>query len=52
MEETVEAPAVGTGKTLRGQRFWLAWVDVACTLAMGEEDLWAWAQFLCHTCAL
>ena len=29
VEETVEAPSARTGKTLRGQRSWSAWVEAA-----------------------
>ena len=47
----MEAPAAGTEKTLRGQRSWPAWVEVACALAVGKEDLQARAQSLCHTYA-
>ena len=52
MVETVEVPAVVTVKTLRGQRSWPAWVEVAYALVVGEEDLQARAQSLCHTWAL
>ena len=52
MVETAEAPAARTVKILRGQRSWLAWVEVVCTLVVGEEDLLAQAQSLCHTCTL
>ena len=50
--ETTKALAVMTVKTLRGQRSWHAWVEVACALVVGEEDLLARAQSLCHTCTL
>ena len=52
MVETVEALAVVTVKILQGQRSWPAWVEVACSLVVGEEDLLARAQSLCHTCTL
>ena len=52
MVETMEVPAAVTLKTLRGQRSWPAWVKVDCALVVGEEDLRAWAQSLCHTYAL
>ena len=52
MVETMEAPATLTVKILRGQRSWPALVEVACALVVGEEDLLARAQSLCHTYAL
>ena len=48
----MEAPTAMTVKILRGQRSWLAWVEVAYALVVGEEDLLALAVPLCHTCAL
>ena len=39
MVENVETPAAGTAKISWGRRSWPAWVEVACSLAVGEEDL-------------
>ena len=52
MVETAEAPAVVTVKTFQGQRSWSPWVEVTCALVMGEEDLLAQEQSLCHTYAM
>ena len=46
----VEAPTTAIGKNLWGQRSWPARVEAACALVVGEKDLQAQAQSLCHTC--
>ena len=39
MVENVETPTAGTAKIHLGRMSWPAWVEVAYSLAVGEEDL-------------